>query len=83
MTIKKAIILFLIFFLAPVVFGKVQLAPFADFFQNPSWDAFKTAFEQVFQDDWNFYKGFFTPWVSKIIDLIKGNLPPGTENLVP
>ncbi|TSC98502.1 MAG: hypothetical protein Greene101447_4 [Parcubacteria group bacterium Greene1014_47] len=53
MTLKKAIVLFLIFFLVPVVFGKVQLAPFADFFQNPSWDAFKTAFSQVFQDDWN------------------------------
>lgn len=83
MTIKQVIVLFLLLFLAPVVFGKVQLTPFADFFQHPSLDAFIKAFSQVFQDDWNFYKSFFAPWISKLMELIKGNLPQGTPNLTP
>ena len=71
MSIKKLIILFLILFFLPAVLGKVSLAPFSDFFQHISWQSFTHAFSKVLADDISYYKGFITPWLNKLIDLIK------------
>lgn len=82
MTLKQAIILLLIIFLAPVVLGKASLAPFADFLTHPSLDNFTMAFKVVWQQDWAFYKGLVMPWVSKLIDLLKGNIPAGVPSIM-
>lgn len=75
MSFKQLFILFLILFFVPALLGKVSLAPFSNFFQNISLPNFMAAFGQVFQDDFNYYKGILTPLFQQLIDLIKSNLP--------
>ena len=75
MNIKQLIILVLILFFLPPLLGKVSLAPFSDFLQHISLQNFANAFGQVFQDDFNFYKGLVEPWITKLVDFIKSNLP--------
>lgn len=75
MSTKQLIILVLILFFLPPLLGKVSLSPFSDFFQHMSLQGFINAFGTVFQDDFNFYKGLVAPWIAKIIDFIKSNLP--------
>lgn len=74
MNIKILIILVIILFFLPPLLGKVSLSPFSDFFQHISPQNFFNAFEQVFQDDFNFYKGLIEPWVTKLVDFIKSTL---------
>lgn len=74
MSIKKLIILFIILLLVPVFMGKAPISQFADFFQQPSWVEFKSAFLVLFQADLNFYKGLATPWIGKLIDFIKNQI---------
>ncbi|MBI1984722.1 MAG: hypothetical protein HYS60_01265 [Candidatus Wildermuthbacteria bacterium] len=81
MSLKQLIILFLILFLIPVFFGKVSLAPFADFFTNISWETFKGAFTKVLGDDFAFYKNLADPWIQKVINIIKGSIPSGIPSL--
>lgn len=71
MGLKGYIILFLILILVPVFLGKVQTTQFADFFKHPSWEGFKTAFGQLLNDDFNYYKELITPWIGKLIDFFK------------
>ncbi len=75
MSIKKLIILILILFFLPPLLGKVSLAPFSDFFSHMSLQGFVNAFGTVFQDDFNFYKGLVEPWITKLVDFIKSNIP--------
>ncbi len=75
MSAKQLIILILILFFLPPLLGKVSLAPFSDFFQDISLQNFVSAFGTVFQDDFNFYKGLVGPWIAKLVDFIKSNLP--------
>ena len=75
MSIKKLIILILIPFFLPPLLGKVSLAPFSDFFLHMSSQGFVNAFGTVFQDDFNFYKGLVEPWITKLVDFIKSNIP--------
>ncbi len=71
MDLKGYIILFIILLLIPVFLGKVSMAQFGDFFKDPSWEGFKTAFGQLFMDDYNYYKELITPWIGKLIDFFK------------
>jgi len=71
MGLKGYIILFIILLLIPVFLGKVSIAQFGDFFKNPSWEGFKTAFVQLFTDDLNYYRELITPWIGKLIDFFK------------
>ena len=75
MSTKQLIILVLILFFLPALLGKVSLTPFSDFFSHMSLQGFVNAFGQVFQDDFNFYKGLVEPWITKLVDFIKSNLP--------
>ena len=75
MNTKQLIILVLILFFLPVLLGKVSLAPFSDFFSHMSLQGFANAFGTVFQDDFNFYKGLVEPWITKLINFIKSNMP--------
>ena len=75
MNTKQLIILVLILYFLPPILGKVSLSPFSDFFQNISLQSFTHAFGQVFQDDFNFYKGLADPWIAKLVDFIKSNMP--------
>ena len=75
MSTKQLIILVLILFFLPALLGKVSLTPFSDFFQHISLQGFFNAFGQVFQHDFNFYKGLVEPWITKLIDFIKSNMP--------
>ena len=75
MNTKQLIITVLILFFLPALLGKVSLSPFSDFFQHISLQNFFNAFGQVFQDDFNFYKGLVEPWITKLVDFIKSNLP--------
>lgn len=74
MSIKGLIILFLILLLLPVVLGKVGIGQFADFFKDPSWDGFKSAFLDLFQDDLNFYKTLAAPWMDRLFEFIKDKI---------
>ncbi|OHA66873.1 MAG: hypothetical protein A3C82_03000 [Candidatus Wildermuthbacteria bacterium RIFCSPHIGHO2_02_FULL_47_12] len=75
MSTKQLIILVLILFFLPALLGKVSLAPFSDFFSHMSLQGFFNAFGTVFQDDFNFYKGLVEPWITKLVDFIKSNMP--------
>lgn len=75
MSTKQLLILFLILFFLPVVLGKVDFSPFQTFLQHTSLQNFANALGRVFQDDFNFYKGLVEPWITKLIDFIKSNLP--------
>jgi hypothetical protein len=75
MSTKQLIILVLILFFLPALLGKVSLAPFSDFFSHMSLQGFINAFSTVFQDDFNFYKGLVDPWIAKLVDFIKSNMP--------
>lgn len=75
MSTKQLLILVLILFFLPPLLGKVSLSPFSDFLQHISLQNFFGAFGQVFQDDFNFYKGLVEPWITKLVDFIKSNLP--------
>jgi hypothetical protein len=75
MSTKQLIILVLILFFLPPLLGKVSLAPFSDFFSHMSLQGFINAFGTVFQDDFNFYKGLVEPWITKLVDFIKSNMP--------
>ena len=75
MSTKQLIILVLILFFLPALLGKVSLTPFSDFFSHMSLQSFANAFGTVFQNDFNFYKGLVEPWITKLVDFIKSNLP--------
>jgi len=74
MGIKRLITIFLILLLIPVFMGKAPISQFAGFFQNPSWEEFKSDFLVLFQADLNFYKTLVTPWIGKLIDFIKNQI---------
>lgn len=69
MSIKRLVIIFLILALAPVVLGKVALAPFSDFYQ--SWDMFKISSQKLIKDDYNYYKNLVSPWVERGVNAVK------------
>ena len=75
MKTKQLIIVALVIFFLPALLGKVSLAPFSDFFSHISLQGFINAFSTVFQDDFNFYKGLVEPWITKLVDFIKSNMP--------
>ena len=75
MSTKQLIILVLILFFLPPLLGKVSLSPFSDFFSHMSLQGFINAFGTVVQDDFNFYKGLVEPWITKLVDFIKSNMP--------
>ena len=74
MGLKGYIVLFLILLLIPVFLGKVQITQFADFFKAPSFEGFKSAFGELFTDDFNYYKELATPWIEKLIDFFKDKI---------
>ena len=65
MIFRRPVLLLIILFLIPVFFGGVQITPFADFFQNPSWSSFTKAFGEVFKGDIEFYKNLLGPLLKK------------------
>ncbi|MDO8663563.1 MAG: hypothetical protein Q7K28_01840 [Candidatus Wildermuthbacteria bacterium] len=69
MNLKVLIIIFLILALAPVFMGKVSLPKISDFFA--SWDSFKLSAGKLISNDYNYYKSLATPWVDKLMNLIK------------
>ncbi|MFH1180921.1 MAG: hypothetical protein V1705_00750 [bacterium] len=71
---KKLFIIFLILLLVPVFLGKVQVGQFSDFFGHPSWDSFKSAFGKLMNDDYGYYKELAKTGISKLKDLIKGEI---------
>ena len=75
MSTKQLIILVIILFFLPSLLGKVSLSPFSDFFSHMSLQGFINAFGTVFQDNFNFYKGLVEPWITKLINFIKSNMP--------
>ncbi|MDO8633040.1 MAG: hypothetical protein Q7K38_00620 [Candidatus Wildermuthbacteria bacterium] len=83
MSFKQYIILFVILFFLPIVLGKVPLSPLLDGFKNFSLQDIWNGFLIVLKADWAFYLGWLAPWIDKLKDLIRSNLPPGTQKFVP
>lgn len=75
MSTKQLIILFIILFFLPAALGKVSLTPLLDAIKTLSLQNIWDGFVAVFKADWSFYLGWVTPWVQKLIDFIKSNLP--------
>lgn len=68
-SLKRLIIIFLIFALLPVFWGKVKPPPFSDFFK--SWESFKASGKELIAADFQYYKNLITPWAEKLVNFVK------------
>ena len=83
MSLKRLAILFIILYFLPVVLGQVSATPLVDWFKSFSLPAIWEGFTTVLDQNIEFYLGWLTPWIDKAKNILRGNLPPETQQFVP